>query len=68
MSAADEFLDRVMPHVAELGTDRFRHKSWRFENRPTSETVGILPPRGHRRGRDGHTILDVEGYPDNVPT
>ena len=32
-----------MPHVAELGTDRFRHKSWRFENRPTSETVGILP-------------------------
>ena len=66
VSAADEFLDRVMPHVADLGTDRFRHTSWRFEGRPTSETVGILPhPGTDVETMVGH-ILDVEGYPDNV--
>ncbi len=55
-----------MPHVAELGTDRFRHKSWRFENRPTSETVGILPhPDTDVEAMVAH-ILDVEGYPENV--
>ena len=64
--SADEFLDRVMPHVASLNPDRFSHTSWRFEGRPTSETVGVLPnPETDVELMVQH-ILDVEAYPDNV--
>ena len=64
--SAEEFLDRVMPHVADLNPDRFSHTSWRFEKRPTSEGVGMLPnPDTDVESMVAH-ILDVEAYPDNV--
>lgn len=64
MGAAD-FLDRVMPHLAKLPTDKFNHTSWRFENRPTSEGVGILPAQVNLDIMAG-CILDAEHYPENV--
>ncbi|MEZ5185072.1 MAG: hypothetical protein R2720_04955 [Candidatus Nanopelagicales bacterium] len=64
--SANEFLDRVMPHVAELSQERFSHTSWRFEGRPTSEGVGLMPhPDTDVDVMVAH-ILDVEAYPDNV--
>lgn len=64
MAAAD-FLDRVMPHLAKLPTDKFNHTSWRFESRPTSEGVGILPAEVNLDVM-AHCILDAENYPENV--
>ena len=64
MGAAD-FLDRVMPHLGKLPTDKFNHTSWRFENRPTSEGVGILPAQVNLDIMAG-CILDAEHYPENV--
>jgi hypothetical protein len=64
--SADEFLDRVMPHVASLNPERFSHTSWRFEGRPTSETVGVLPNPDTDVELMVTHILDVEAYPDNV--
>jgi hypothetical protein len=64
--SAHEFLDRVMPHVADLSTERFSHVSWRYEKRPTSEGVGLLPnPDTDVETMVSH-ILDVEAYPENV--
>lgn len=55
-----------MPHLENLNPQRFSHASWRFENRPTSEAVGLLPsPDTDVEAMVAH-ILDVEGYPDNV--
>lgn len=55
-----------MPHVAALSRDHFSHTSWRFESRPTSEAVGLLPnPDTDIEAMVQH-ILDVEAYPDNI--
>jgi hypothetical protein len=64
--SADAFLDRVIPHLADLDTGRFNHVSWRFENRPTSEGVGLMPHPGTDIEAMVEHICDVEGYPDNV--
>jgi hypothetical protein len=64
--SANEFLDRVMPHVADLGRDKYHSVSWRFENRPTSEGLGLLPnPDTDVESMAAH-ILDVEAYAENV--
>ena len=64
--SADEFLDRVVAHLGRLKPDRFSHVSWRFENRPTAEAVGMLPrPDTDVEAMVAH-ILDVAGYTDNV--
>jgi hypothetical protein len=55
-----------MPHVAELGRDRFNHKSWQSENRPTSEGVGIVPGLEVDVDSVVAHVLDVENYPGNV--
>jgi hypothetical protein len=64
--SAEAFLDRVIPHVAGLARDKFRHTSWRFENRPTSEGVGILPNLDIDVATFAAHVLDVENYPANV--
>lgn len=64
--SANEFLDRVMPHVGDLSHDKFSHTSWRFENRPTSEGVGLLPNPDTDVDLMVAHILDVEAYPANV--
>ena len=62
---AEDFLDRVMPHLAKLSTDKFNHTSWRFENRPTSEGVGVLPAEVNLDIMS-RCILNAEQYPENV--
>ncbi|MFN8129332.1 MAG: hypothetical protein U0R28_11080 [Candidatus Nanopelagicales bacterium] len=64
--SADAFLDRVLPHLAELHTDRFNHASWRFEKRPTSEGVGLKPYAGVDIDAMVEHICDAENYPHNV--
>jgi hypothetical protein len=64
--SADAFLDRVLPHLADLSTEKFSHVSWRFENRPTSEALGILPVADNDVDAMVAHIVDVEAYPDNV--
>jgi hypothetical protein len=63
---ADAFLDRVLPHVDDLSREKFSHVSWRFDNRPTSEGVGLMPHEGVDIETMVAHICDVEGYPDNV--
>ena len=64
--SADAFLDRVLPHLAELHTDRFNHASWRFEKRPTSEGVGLKPYASVDIDAMVEHICDAENYPHNV--
>lgn len=64
--SADAFLDRVMDHVGELSRQKFNSVSWRFENRPTSEGVGLLPNPGTDIEAMVTHITDVEAYPANV--
>lgn len=64
--SADEFLDRVVSHLGGLNPHRFSHASWRFENRPTAEAVGVLPRPDTDVAAMVTHILDVDGYPDNV--
>ncbi|MDZ7577514.1 MAG: hypothetical protein U0904_04985 [Candidatus Nanopelagicales bacterium] len=65
-ASAEEFLGRVMPKVPELSRDKFNFKSWRFENRPTSEGVGIRPGVSVDVEKMASRILDVEGYAENM--
>ncbi len=64
--SADAFLDRVLPHLDALSQERFNHTSWRFENRPTSEGVGLMPHEDVDVEVMVAHICDVEAYPDNV--
>lgn len=63
---AEEFLDRVMPEVSALSRDKFSYKSWRFENRPTSEGVGLKPNVDVDVETMVQRILDIEAYPANM--
>ena len=63
--SAEEFLDRVMPHLEKLKRDKFNHTSWRYESRPTSEGVGLRPATVDIPAM-ATCILDVEHYPENV--
>lgn len=64
-AAAEDFIGRVLTHVAGLNRDRYNHATWRFENRPTSEGVG-LKPHDVVVADVARCILDVERYPENV--
>lgn len=64
-AAAEDFIDRVLPHAAELGREKFSFTSWRFANRPTNEGVG-LQPVSVDVDAIAQCILDAEGYPANV--
>lgn len=63
---ADAFLDRVFPHLDDLSREKFSHVSWRFENRPTSEAVGLMPHEGVDVEAMVAHICAAEDYPDNV--
>lgn len=64
--SADAFLDRVFPHVANLGREHYNSTTWRFENRPTSEGVGLKPHADVDIEAMVTHICDVEGYPEHV--
>ncbi len=63
--SAEEFLNRVMPHLEKLHRDKFNHTSWRYESRPTSEGVGLRPATVDIPAM-ATCILDAEHYPENV--
>lgn len=64
--SADAFLDRVLPHLEALEQDRFHSTTWKFENRPTNEGVGVKPHADTDIEAMVAHICDVEGYPDNI--
>lgn len=64
--SAEEFLDRVFPHIDDLADDRFNAVTWRYQKRPTSEGVGLMPHEDTDIDAMVECILDVEGYPANV--
>jgi hypothetical protein len=64
--SADAFLNRVLPHLETLHRDRFHATTWRFENRPTSEGVGVKPHPGTDIDEMVARICDVEGYPEHI--
>lgn len=64
--SAEEFLDRVFPHIDDLDDERFNAVTWRYQKRPTSEGVGLMPHPGTDIDAMVGCILDVEGYPANV--
>lgn len=64
--SAEDFVDRVVPHMAELNRDKYSYKSWRFQGRPTSEGVGLVPNLDVDIEAMVAHVLDVEAYPDNV--
>lgn len=64
--SAQDFLDRVYEHIDDLPREKFNYKSWRFEKRPTSEGVGILPNTDIDVDAMVSHILDVQNYPGNI--
>ena len=42
-TSAEPFIGRVLEQLEGMPRDRFSSKSWRFEDRPTSEGVGLKP-------------------------
>lgn len=56
----------MIPQADELSRERYNHVSWRYEDRPTSEGVGLLPHYDTDIESMVAHILAVEDYPDNV--
>lgn len=61
-----EFLDRVVIRIPELSGEKFSHTSWRVDDRPTSEVVGLLPGVEVDLDRMVERILDMDSYPGNI--
>lgn len=64
--SAEDFLGRVMGHVGDLDPDKFSYESWKFEGRPTSEGVGMVPNKQVNVQKMVDCILNVEDYPKDV--
>lgn len=64
--SAAAFLDRVFSHLDDLKPDKFSHASWKFQNRPTSEAVGMIPGQSLDVQKVVDCIMNVEAYPENV--
>ncbi len=62
----EDFLARVNEHLPALSRDKFNNDSWRYQNRPTSEGLGLKPGVSVDPEAMVARILDVEAYPDNV--
>lgn len=60
------FLSRVSEHLASLERDGFKSTSWRFENRPTTEGVGLMAGVDLDVEKMVSCVMNVEAYPDNV--
>lgn len=60
------FLSRVTEHLAGLSRGGFDSASWRFENRPTTEGVGLKSGLEIDVDKMVACIMNVEDYPDNV--
>ena len=63
--SADPFLDRVFKNLPSYG-GKFTYKAWQYNNRPTSEGVGILPLAGVDVDKMAARIMDVGNYKGNI--
>lgn len=63
---AEAFLGRVLEQLPGMNRNRFSSKSWRFEDRPTSEGVGLKPGIDLDVEKVVQRILDVEAYSQNI--
>lgn len=66
MSDADAFVGRVLDKLQGMSRDRFSSESWRFEDRPTGEGVGLKPGITVDVDKVAARILDVEDYSENI--
>lgn len=65
-TAAEEFLTRVLAKLKDMPRDKFNSESWKYEDRPTSEGVGVKPDVSIDVDKFAAHVLDVENYPGNV--
>lgn len=65
-SSAEDFLGRVLEQLSDMNRGRFSSKSWRFEDRPTSEGVGLKPEIEIDVETVVQRILNVEAYSQNI--
>lgn len=65
-AALEAFLGRVFEHLPELGRDRFSNTSWKFENHPTTEGLGLKPGVDVDVDKVAACVLNVEAYPENL--
>lgn len=65
-ASLEEFLTRVNEHLPSLSRDKFSSESWRYQDRPTSEGLGLMPGVSVDPENVVAHILDVEAYPANV--
>lgn len=65
-AALEDFLSRVNEHLPGLSRDKFSNDSWRYDNRPTSEGLGLKPGVSVDVDKMAARILDVDAYPANV--
>ncbi len=65
-AALEDFLSRVNEHLPGLSRDKFSNDSWRYQDRPTSEGLGLKPGVSVDPEKVVACILDVEAYKENV--
>mgnify|MGYP006377318873 FL=1 len=65
-AALEDFLARVNEHLPGLSRDKFSNDSWRYQDRPTSEGLGLKPGVSVDPEKVVACILDVEAYKENV--
>ena len=61
-AALEDFLSRVNEHLPGLSRDKFSNDSWRYQDRPTSEGLGLKPGVSVDPEKVVACILDVEAY------
>jgi len=63
--SADAFVDRVFANLPPHG-GRFEVRTWRHQNRPTKEGVGVLPSPGVNVDAVAARVLDLGHYKGNI--
>lgn len=62
----EEFLSRVSEHLAGLKRDKYNSTSWRYEDRPTGEGLGLKPGVSVDPEAMVARIMDAGEYAGNV--
>lgn len=65
-AGAEAFLGRVLERLSGMSRNGFSSDSWQFENRPTSEGVGLKAGVDLDVDKVAARILDVTAYPQNI--
>lgn len=64
--STQEFLDRVWQHMPKNPPKSYFFEAWRYQDKPTSEGLGLLPAPGVNVDKLIACILDVDHYVGNV--